>query len=284
MPPITHESGLKAEKNMGEHENTGIRKRLVLILLVTCVIISLQPISHTSPAYLNIDYGFFQDSVDYGPLSFTPSMLASQIYFNSNYSCFTDLRESGETYRWSLLGMRCSPNGNITLTNLSGNEIELEVNGPTGTTTTVKSIFSGRDTPENVTGVDSWSYNESNDTLTFYVTHSSPANVMISFATTEVTITNEFPLEFFGFIILASAAMYIGWTRKVPTESLWAYFFSLIFWIATMYQWHIDNGTTYPAFLYLFFFPILVLVFFIYEEATKYYEESMQGYKRDPFG
>jgi len=92
------------------------------------------------------------------------------------------------------------------------------------------------------------------------------------------------PLPFFGFILLASTAMYVGWKQERPTESLWAYFFSLVFWVATMYQWHIDNGTTYPAFLYLFFFPILALVFFIYEEATKYYEESMQGYKRDPFG
>jgi len=97
--------------------------------------------------------------------------------------------------------------------------------------------------------------------------------------------TLTFNLPFFGFIMLASAALYIGWKQERPTDSLWAYFFSLVFWIATMYQWFIDNGTAYPAFLYLFFFPILTLVFFIYEEATKYYEEAMQGgYKGDPFG
>lgn len=267
-------------------ERTGInRKSGTLILSLICVLISLQPIIYTAPSYLTINYGYFQDSIAYGPLSFTPSMLTSQVYFNNGYSYFTNLRESVETYIWPLLGMKCTPNGNITLTSLSRNEIILEVNGPTGNTTTVKSHLSGRSMPENVTGVDAWSYNETNNTLTFYVTHSSPATVTISFtASTEVTISNDFNIAFLGFMVLASAAMYIGWTRKIPTESLWAYFFSLLFWIATIYQWVIDNGTSNPAFMYLFFFPILVLIFFIYEEATKYYEESMQGYKNDPFG
>jgi len=123
-------------------------------------------------------------------------------------------------------------------------------------------------------------------TQTFIFNVSTPIDWEVPLIETEdgLVIENNFPLAFFGFIMIACASLYIGWTRKPPTESLWAYFFSLLFWIATMYQWNIDNGTSNPAFMYLFFFPIIALVFFIYEEATKYYEESMQGYKQDPFG
>ena len=62
----------------------------------------------------------------------------------------------------------------------SNNKFIITVNGPTGTTTTVKVYCGSLGKPARVDGADSWSYDESTKILTLTVTHHSPATVTVS--------------------------------------------------------------------------------------------------------
>jgi hypothetical protein len=106
-------------------------------------------------------------------------------------------------------------------------------------------------------------------------------NISWDVAMTAIT----FNMVFFGFIVLACASMYLGWKQEKPVDSIYAYFFSLLLWLATGYQWVIDNGAENAPMLWVVFvFPILILLLFLYEEFTKYYDESTRtSYKDDPF-
>ena len=90
--------------------------------------------------------------------------------------------------------------------------------------------------------------------------------------------------EFIAFMGVAGVSMYVGWVNQKPIEALTAYSFSLLFWLATMWQWFTDLGGDGITMLFLFLFPVLLCLFFIFEEATRYFDESMKGYKADPFG
>jgi len=63
--------------------------------------------------------------------------------------------------------------------------------------------------------------------------------------------------EFFAFIILAFTTMYLAWSMDENRKAALGYAFSTLFWIATMYQWAVDQvGTQSFYLIWLYIAPL----------------------------
>jgi len=89
-----------------------------------------------------------------------------------------------------------------------------------------------------------------------------------------VTITNAFPLEFFGFMFAALGLMYYGWNQRNEENALIGYSLSFLFWIATIGQWVFDTSTDDNLIIWWVFLAPLILC------ALKIVEASLAGLER----
>lgn len=86
-------------------------------------------------------------------------------------------------------------------------------------------------------------------------------------------------LEFIAFFAFAAATLYIGYQGDGLKKLLWN-LLSLLFWLATGYQWMFDHaGTTEVLLVIVFVAPLFLTVFNIYEAAWSLAPTGKQGYK-----
>ena len=87
----------------------------------------------------------------------------------------------------------------------------------------------------------------------------TPSEVVIS-TPLDVNIVGSIELmstQFFAFIVLASVTMYIAWNTDENQKAALGYAFSTLFWIATMYQWAVDQaGTQSFNLMWLYIAPL----------------------------
>ena len=76
-------------------------------------------------------------------------------------------------------------------------------------------------------------------------------------------------VEFFSFILVASGALLYGYECGDDERSILSFLFSLMFWLATMWQWFVDQGNTdVLAIGWAYTFPIMLCVYEVLMRVT----------------
>lgn len=85
-----------------------------------------------------------------------------------------------------------------------------------------------------------------------------------------------------SFLSLAVLTFYLGWFEKETARRIIDYIASIVFWVATMIIWMVDNPNDFTI-TWVYLLPITISIFQVFQSATEYMNEGFQGYKRDPW-
>lgn len=131
------------------------RKLAVSTLFMVCVISNLSNFSMAGTSFWSVDPAWsFKHASSGGPISFDSTIRTSQIRFADNLVYFTNLILDGDT--WSELGLQCSGNAEMLITELSDNRIKYTVSADTLETSVTKLLLPSKSQIIGVDGCTSW--------------------------------------------------------------------------------------------------------------------------------
>ena len=184
-----------------------VKKTMKFTPLITIIITSLI-IGTLAYASISISKGIRYYTSDGGAIYFDIDITASRLYYTNDYLMFNKINGV-----YTSMGFRCeTESANMTITKISMDEIRFTVDAPSDTTsiTKIKSNYITR--PKEIQGCSSWSYSIFTKTITINVIHNSPANIIISWGSSDIMIENILQ----GTIIQGIIAYYTSTIGVVP--------------------------------------------------------------------
>jgi len=114
----------------------------------------------------------------------------------------------------------------------------------------------------------------------------SPSEVIIK-EPLDVNIVESIDLmtaEFVVFIVLAFVTMYLAWNTEENRKAALGYAFSTLFWIATMYQWAVDQaGTQSFNLMWLYIAPLSFCIIQFLNKNWFSIDDAEKNMKRNKF-